>query len=114
MLYCNASIYTPEGYVYGGFRVEKGLFAEILPECRQGGFDLGGAKVIPGLVDIHSHGAVGADFSDGDAEGLRSGRGQGTPAQHQQKHKHDQTSHGTASEKNAPLERIGKGRRYSS
>ena len=71
MLYCNASIYTPEGYVYGGFRVEKGLFAEILPECRQGGFDLGGAKVIPGLVDIHSHGAVGADFSDGDAEGLR-------------------------------------------
>lgn len=26
--------------------------------------------VIPGLVDIHSHGAVGYDFSDGDSEGI--------------------------------------------
>ena len=27
--------------------------------------------VIPGLVDIHSHGAYGEDFSDGDPEGLK-------------------------------------------
>lgn len=27
--------------------------------------------VLPGLVDIHSHGAVGHDFSDGDEEGLK-------------------------------------------
>ena len=27
--------------------------------------------VIPGLVDIHTHGAVGCDWSDGDAAGLR-------------------------------------------
>lgn len=27
--------------------------------------------VLPGLIDIHSHGAVGHDFSDGDIEGLR-------------------------------------------
>lgn len=32
--------------------------------------DVSGMYVIPGLVDIHIHGAVGADFSDGDAEGL--------------------------------------------
>lgn len=32
--------------------------------------DAAGKKVIPGLVDIHSHGAYGHDFSDGDAEGL--------------------------------------------
>ncbi|MGI6006097.1 MAG: N-acetylglucosamine-6-phosphate deacetylase [Ruminococcus sp.] len=30
-----------------------------------------GLKVIPGLIDIHSHGALGADFSDGDPEGLK-------------------------------------------
>lgn len=29
-----------------------------------------GLYVIPGLVDVHSHGAVGCDFSDGDPEGL--------------------------------------------
>lgn len=26
--------------------------------------------VLPGLIDIHSHGAVGYDFSDGDMKGL--------------------------------------------
>mgnify|MGYP002519201187 CR=1 FL=1 len=30
-----------------------------------------GAAVIPGLIDIHSHGNSGADFSDGDYEGLK-------------------------------------------
>lgn len=30
-----------------------------------------GLLVLPGLVDIHSHGAVGYDFSDGDPEGLK-------------------------------------------
>lgn len=33
--------------------------------------DAAGLKVIPGLVDVHSHGAFGHDFSDGDTEGLR-------------------------------------------
>lgn len=32
--------------------------------------DAEGLYLIPGLVDIHSHGAVGCDFSDGDLEGL--------------------------------------------
>lgn len=30
-----------------------------------------GMLVLPGLIDIHSHGAMGYDFSDSDAEGLR-------------------------------------------
>ena len=34
--------------------------------------DAEGLKVIPGLVDIHSHGAYGHDFSDADAEGLKA------------------------------------------
>ena len=29
--------------------------------------DASGLKILPGLVDIHSHGAVGHDFSDADA-----------------------------------------------
>lgn len=33
--------------------------------------DAQGLLVIPGLVDIHSHGAFGHDFSDADAEGLK-------------------------------------------
>lgn len=34
--------------------------------------DAEGLKVLPGLVDIHSHGAFGHDFSDADAEGLKT------------------------------------------
>lgn len=33
--------------------------------------DAKGLLVLPGLVDIHSHGAAGHDFSDGDTKGLR-------------------------------------------
>lgn len=33
--------------------------------------DAAGLLVIPGLVDIHSHGAAGYDFSDGDVQGLK-------------------------------------------
>lgn len=33
--------------------------------------DASGKYVVPGLIDIHSHGAVNADASDGDAEGIR-------------------------------------------
>ena len=33
--------------------------------------DASGLKILPGLVDIHSHGAVGHDFSDADAAGLK-------------------------------------------
>ena len=32
--------------------------------------DAEGLLVLPGLVDIHSHGAAGEDFSDGNPEGL--------------------------------------------
>lgn len=33
--------------------------------------DASGLYVLPGLVDIHSHGAVGCDFSDANSEGLK-------------------------------------------
>ena len=72
MWYCNASIFTPGGYVRGAFEVEDGRFRAIRESesGMRGAVDLGGAKVIPGLVDIHTHGNSGADFSDGDLEGL--------------------------------------------
>lgn len=73
MFYKNARIFTDIGFCLGSFEVtEDGKFGQIL----FGGepvdaVDLQGEKVIPGLVDVHIHGAMGADFSDGDAEGLK-------------------------------------------
>lgn len=72
MLYKNGHIFTEAGkFVYGSFRVENGIFTQVLDTVpAEEGVDLCGAYVIPGLIDIHTHGNSGADFSDGDYEGL--------------------------------------------
>lgn len=71
MQFKNALIYTENfRFERGSFSVENGCFAQVLGEAGAGATDLQGAKVIPGLIDIHTHGNSGADFSDGDYEGL--------------------------------------------
>ena len=71
MRFRNGNIFVNGRFVPGGFSVENGRFTHVLKETAEGeGTDLCGAYVIPGLVDIHTHGNSGADFSDGDDDGL--------------------------------------------
>lgn len=68
----NAMLFTEDfRFQLGCFSVEEGCFTDVLGEEKPGAIDLKGAYVLPGLIDIHSHGNSGADFSDGDEEGLR-------------------------------------------
>ena len=73
MKFKNANVFLEDqGFTRAGFAVENGIFSEIRKgEGPEDGIDLQGQYVIPGLIDIHTHGNSGADFSDGDYEGLK-------------------------------------------
>ena len=73
MFYKNARIFCSDSqFRNGAFEVKDGRFGQILPEkVPADAVDLQGATVIPGLIDVHNHGNSGADFSDGDYEGLK-------------------------------------------
>ena len=74
MFYKNARIFGSDFRFHtGAFEVIDGKFGTVLPEnVPADAIDLNGATVIPGLVEVHSHGCAGADFSDGDYEGLKA------------------------------------------
>ena len=74
MFYKNARIFCSDfRFHVGAFEVKDGHFGEVLPQnVPEDAIDLQGATVIPGLVEVHSHGNSGADFSDGDYEGLKA------------------------------------------
>ena len=73
MFYKNARIYGPDLKFHRGcFEVtDDGRFGAVLPGYEpDDAYDLEGATVIPGLIEVHSHGNSGYDFSDGNYEGL--------------------------------------------
>ena len=73
-LIVNGKLLLPEGIRKGGVIFEEGRILEILPEGVRP--EIPGAEVIdaeglhvsPGFIDLHTHGAGGADFMDGTAE----------------------------------------------
>lgn len=74
MFYKNAKIFCSDFQFHtGAFEVIDGCFGQILPsDVPEDAIDLGGARVIPGLIDVHTHGNSGYDLSDGNYEGLKA------------------------------------------
>lgn len=73
MFYKNARIFASDcRFHHGAFEVTAdGRFGQVLPDrIPEDAYDLEGAAVIPGLVEVHSHGNSGYDFSDGNYDGL--------------------------------------------
>jgi len=64
----NAKVFLDGRFVDGGIDFDEKIHsvgAEVT-----GGEDAGGCYIIPGLIDVHTHGAMGEDASDGLPEGL--------------------------------------------
>lgn len=72
MFFKNARIFTPDFcFRLGAFEIKGDRFGAVLPEeVPADAIDLEGATVIPGLIDIHIHGCMNADASDGSEESL--------------------------------------------
>lgn len=64
----NAKLFVDGAFIEGGIEFEKTITA--LGNEVTGGEDAHGCYLIPGMLDIHTHAAVGADASDGDPEGM--------------------------------------------
>ncbi|MEU7689582.1 N-acetylglucosamine-6-phosphate deacetylase [Microbispora hainanensis] len=65
----DARIVTPDGVHDGWLTVEDGRITHIgRGQAPRDGLGLGGRTVVPGFVDIHSHGGAGGSFPDGDPE----------------------------------------------
>ena len=79
MIYRNAEVFIDGKFKICDFEVLDGKIAAIgnpyLPAIDKAASDeetdLDGRWVIPGLIDVHTHGSMNADFSDGDYEGLK-------------------------------------------
>lgn len=69
MIIRNGLVFRDEGHFeYDDLYIENGRFAEgAAGEI----LDAEGLYVIPGLIDIHFHGCMGHDFSDGNPQGLK-------------------------------------------
>lgn len=65
----NAKVLIGTRFMNIGFEFDE-IFTSIGFNSDSDALDLSGKYVIPGLIDIHTHGALGEDASDGNLEGL--------------------------------------------
>ncbi len=66
----NAKVYINGGLVDGGIEFEEKIIRVGASVTGENSLDAKGCMIIPGLIDIHTHGAMGEDSSDGNTEGL--------------------------------------------
>lgn len=72
MIIRNVKMFTEDRcFTDGEIRIFRGQFSEIMPSDPDPDIvDGQGAYAIPGLIDIHLHGCMGYDFSDGTSEAI--------------------------------------------
>lgn len=65
----NGKVFNGQQFVLGDVHIEGTQFAEYAP-CSAADIDAAGCWVIPGLIDVHFHGAMGYDFCDAEDAGI--------------------------------------------
>ena len=72
-LYKNGHVLENGNFVRKDILVDNGMIKKIAPdiECDCETVDVSGKRIIPALIDIHTHGANGTDFNLASLEEMR-------------------------------------------
>ena len=70
MIIGNANVFVDGKFQKGSVAVENGVITAIGPAGWPCDVDAQGKYLVPGFIDVHTHGAMNEDFSDGKPEGL--------------------------------------------
>jgi len=72
MIIQSKRIWTAGQFIEGQLEVENGVIQGICPYgAKEPDEDYGNLRIVPGFIDVHTHGAYGFDTNDGEEEGLR-------------------------------------------
>ena len=64
-------VWIHEQFIPATLKLENGKITEIHKSILKNSQSYGHARIIPGLIDVHTHGYAGGDASDGDPETIR-------------------------------------------
>ncbi|MBO5564593.1 MAG: N-acetylglucosamine-6-phosphate deacetylase [Lachnospiraceae bacterium] len=70
MIIQNAKLFLDGSFHEGNIEFRRTIERISPVRSEEGALDAGGAYLIPGLIDIHTHAAVGEDASDANADGI--------------------------------------------
>lgn len=72
MIIQSRRIWIAGQFIEGQLEVEDGIIQGFYPYgTKQPDEDYGNRRIVPGFIDVHTHGAYGFDTNDGEEEGLR-------------------------------------------
>ena len=77
MIIQSSRVWLKDHFEAAQIAIGEGKILQILPhgsstlDHMQGDCDFGDLRIVPGFIDVHTHGAYGCDASDADPDGLR-------------------------------------------
>ena len=73
MIIQSKKVWVLGNWLEAQIEIEEGKIKAILPyDAKKADKDYGEKRIVPGFIDIHTHGAYGFDTNDAEEEGLRN------------------------------------------
>ncbi|MBQ2213788.1 MAG: amidohydrolase family protein, partial [Erysipelotrichaceae bacterium] len=73
MIIQSKKVWIANGFMPAQLEIRDGKIVQIYDHgTKEADEDYGELRIVPGFIDVHTHGAYGFDTNDGDEEGLRN------------------------------------------